>query len=63
MPKSYQSMSQICYSKLLKRPTAILWVNSNAIVRIRIPEADEAINDAFLGRSEALKWGKRTDQP
>lgn len=51
MPKSYQSMSQICYSKLLKRPTAILWVNSNAIVRIKIPDADEAINDAFLGRS------------
>jgi hypothetical protein len=40
MPKSYQSMNQVCYSKLLKRPTSILWVNNNAIVRIKIPEAE-----------------------
>jgi hypothetical protein len=44
MPKTYQTMYQICYSKLLKRPTAILWVNNNAIIRIRIPDADEQLN-------------------
>lgn len=44
MPKTYQTMYQICYSKLLKRPTAILWVNNNAIIRIKIPDADEQLN-------------------
>ncbi len=62
MPKSYQSMNQVCYSKLLKRPTSILWVNNNAIARIKIPEAEQAINDTFLGRNEALRWAKRNDQ-
>lgn len=63
LPRSYQSMSQICYSKLLKRPTSILWVNNNAVVRIKIPDPEQAVTDTFLGKSEALRWAKRADLP
>ena len=61
MPRSYQSMSQICYSKILRRPTAIIWANNNALVRIRIPDANEPLNDSFLSKQEALKFAKRVD--
>ena len=63
MPRSYQSMNQVCYSKLLKRPTSILWVNNNSIVRIRVPDPEEAVSDSFLARNEALRWAKRADLP
>lgn len=40
MPKGYQILSHVCYSRLLKRPTSILWTNGNALITIKIPEAD-----------------------
>jgi hypothetical protein len=63
MPKGYQILSHVCYSKLLKRPTSILWTNGNALISIRIPDADEVVNDNFITRNSLLKFAKRTDLP
>jgi len=63
MPKGYQILSHVCYSKLLKRPTSILWTNGNALISIKIPEADEVLNDNFITRNSLLRFAKRTDLP
>lgn len=63
MPKGYQILSHVCYSKVLKRPVSVLWTNGNSLISFKIPEADEVVNDNFLSRSEAVKFAKRADLP
>ena len=64
MPKGYQCLTHVCYSKLMKRPTAILWSNGNTLISLRLPEPNDAVTDGFLSARNAmqkLKFAKKDD--
>lgn len=66
LQKGYQCLTHICYSKLMKRPTSVLWTNGNNLLCFKLPEAHEQINNSFLDSSrsrERFKFAKQRDLP
>jgi hypothetical protein len=37
LPKGYQCLTHVCYSKLMKRPTAFIWTNGSSLLSFRLP--------------------------
>lgn len=66
LPKGYQCLTHVCYSNIMKRPTAIIWTNGSTLLSFRLPEAHEQINNFFLENSRAVekyKFAKEKDLP
>ncbi len=39
LPKGYQCLTHVCYSKIMKRPTSIIWTNGSTLILFKLPEA------------------------
>lgn len=66
LPKGYQCLTHVCYSKIAKRPTAFIWTNGSTLLSFHLPEAHEQINNQYFQNTryiQRLKFAKQKDLP
>lgn len=64
LPKGYQCLLHVCHSKIMKRPTSVLWTNGSTLLLFKLPEPSDLVNSLFLesARSiEKLRFGKEKE--